>query len=97
MVTRSKISRLSSRIDELMDRLGATIKPTFAVYLDFGENDEEFYRRNLTAVAVTRASFSGLARVPRSSYALLNLSKAPWLATSDYKLACTEGSRRWYA
>jgi len=46
MVTRSKISRLSSRIDELMDRLGATIKPTFAVYLDFGENDEEFYRRN---------------------------------------------------
>ena len=26
--------------------MGATKKPTFAVYLDFGESDEEFYRRN---------------------------------------------------
>ena len=35
MVTRSTSNQLSKRIDEIADRLGATVKPMYTVYLDF--------------------------------------------------------------
>jgi hypothetical protein len=42
MVTRSQIAQLSKRIDEIADRLGATVKQMYTVYLDFGEDDETY-------------------------------------------------------
>jgi hypothetical protein len=45
MVTKSQIAQLSKRIDEIADRLGATVKQMYTVYLDFGEDDETYYQR----------------------------------------------------
>ena len=45
MVTIHTINRLSSRIEDLEERLGQTKRPTYVAWLSFdGETDEQFYQ-----------------------------------------------------
>ncbi len=45
MVSTQTINRLSLRIEQLAEQLGRAERPTYKVFLDFGESDEEFYAR----------------------------------------------------
>ena len=47
MVTRTQITHLSSRIEELEERMGLVKRHTYTVWLSFhGESDEQFYERH---------------------------------------------------
>ena len=45
MVSTQTINRLSLRIEQLAEQSGRAERPTYKVFLDFGESDEEFYAR----------------------------------------------------